>query len=148
MAIIRPGTENDLSATLKLIKELAVFERAPNAVIVTEEQLKQDGFGKNPLYGLLVAEEEGSVVGISLYYNRYSTWKGKCLYLEDLIVTEEHRGKGIGLELFLATKKVAKETGCYKMVWQVLDWNTPAIDFYKQQGADIDPEWYNCEIVV
>ncbi len=140
---VRQGEERDVPALLRLIQELAIFEKEPDAVIVTEDELLQDGFGTNPLYGLLVAELEGTVVGISLYYIRYSTWKGKCLYLEDLIVTEKHRGEGVGHKLFRATLDVAKEKKCKKLNWQVLDWNTPAIDFYKKYDAYLDGEWIN-----
>lgn len=140
---IREGREADVPVLLQLIRELAIFEKEPDAVVVSEEELLQDGFGEHPLYGLFVAEVEGAVVGISLYYYRYSTWKGKCLYLEDLIVTEKHRGKGIGKALFAKTLDKAREEGCRKMNWQVLDWNTPAIEFYKDFNASLDPEWLN-----
>lgn len=140
---IREGRGTDVPVLLQLIRELAIFEKEPDAVVVSEEELLQDGFGEHPLYGLFVAEVEGAVVGISLYYYRYSTWKGKCLYLEDLIVTEKHRGKGIGKALFAKTLDKAREEGCRKMNWQVLDWNTPAIEFYKDFNASLDPEWLN-----
>ena len=140
---IRKGTEGDIKALLALIQELAVFEKEPDAVVVTEEELLADGFGPNPLYGFFVAEVEGEIVAISLYYYRYSTWKGKCLYLEDLIVTEPHRGRGIGKALFQTTLDKAKADGCRKMNWQVLDWNTPAIEFYKDFNAGLDGEWIN-----
>ncbi len=145
---IRAGVKEDVPAALNLIKELAVFEKEPDAVLVTEEELLNDGFGKKPLYGLLVAEHEGVVVAISLYYYRYSTWKGKCLYLEDLVVTETMRGKGVGSALFEATLNQAKEDGCRKMNWQVLDWNTPAIEFYKKYNAELDGEWINGSITI
>ena len=140
---IRKGSEKDIPAVLALIKELAVYEKEPEAVVVTEEQLLEDGFGSNPSYGLYVAEMDGKVVGISLYYYRYSTWKGRCLYLEDLIVTESYRGKGLGKALFEITLEQARKDNCAKMNWQVLDWNTPAIDFYKTYGAELDGEWLN-----
>lgn len=141
--LIREGNKEDIPALLKLIQELAVFEKEPDAVVVTEAELLADGFGKNPLYGLYVAELDGEVVAISLYYYRYSTWKGKCLYLEDLIVTEKHRGKGIGKAMFEKTIQKAKEAKCRKMSWQVLDWNTPAIKFYEDFDATLDPDWLN-----
>ncbi|MBO6516413.1 MAG: GNAT family N-acetyltransferase [Bacteroidia bacterium] len=144
--LIRKGTTSDVAATLQLINELAIYEREPDAVVVTEEELREDGFGQNPLYGLLVAEVDQVVVGISLYYYRYSTWKGKCLYLEDLIVTETQRGKGIGQQLFEATLSIAREENCRKMNWQVLDWNEPAIGFYKKYNAHLDDEWINGSI--
>ncbi|MCB9261478.1 MAG: GNAT family N-acetyltransferase [Flavobacteriales bacterium] len=141
--VVRKGRKEDVSDLLKLIKELAVYERQPEAVIVSEAQLLEDGFGSNPLYGLFVAELDEQVVGISLFYVRYSTWKGKCVYLEDLIVTEKHRRKGVGSALFEATLNFAK-LNCYnRLNWQVLDWNTPAIDFYKKYEASFDGEWLN-----
>lgn len=144
MAIsIRKGTKEDLPAVLELIKELALYEKAPEEVTITIEQLAEDGFGDNPLYWLLIAEEDGEVIGMSFFYIRYSTWKGKCLYLEDLIVKEEHRGKGAGKRLFDATIKAAAEMDAKLMVWQVLDWNEPAIKFYEQYGAELDGEWIN-----
>ncbi len=144
--IVRKGREEDATVVLELIRELAVYEKEPEAVIVTEDQLREDGFGADPLYGLFVAEVDSKVVGISLYYYRYSTWKGKCLYLEDLIVTEAHRGKGLGKALFEATLNQAKEDNCTKMNWQVLDWNTPAIGFYTSYNAELDGAWLNGSI--
>lgn len=140
---LRKGQETDVPEVLALIQELAIFEREPDAVLVTVEELRNDGFGENPAYQLLVAESEGKVVGMSLFYYRYSTWKGRCLYLEDLIVTEKYRGQGIGKLLFKATVDVAKAENCRKMNWQVLDWNQPAIDFYKLFHAELDGEWIN-----
>ena len=132
---IRPAVPTDVPAVLSLIKELAVFEREPDAVIITEADLLRDGFGPQPLYHCLVGEEDGRVVGMSFCYIRYSTWKGPRLYLEDLIVTEAARGKGYGSTLFDATLLLAKELACTAVCWQVLDWNTPAIDFYAAKGA-------------
>ena len=144
MAIsIRKGRKSDLSAVLDLIKELALYEKAPEEVTITLSQLEEDGFGENPLYWLLVAEEDGAIIGMSFYYIRYSTWKGKCLYLEDIVVKEEHRGKGAGKMLFDATIHAASEMGAKLMVWQVLDWNMPAIKFYEKYGAELDEEWIN-----
>ena len=140
---IRPGNANDVPQVLALIQELADFEKEPDAVLVTETELLEDGFGENPAYELIVAEHNGKLLGMSLYYYRYSTWKGRCLYLEDLIVTEDSRGKGIGKSLFIATVNVAKAANCRKMNWQVLDWNQPAIDFYKLFQAELDEEWIN-----
>lgn len=142
-ATIRQGEEADLPETLELIKELAVFERAPDAVSNTLQQMKKDGFGPNPVYGFFVAEKGGIIIGLSLFYYRYSTWKGKCLYLEDLIVTESERNNGVGADLFDATVKYAKDNDCVRMNWQVLDWNQSAIDFYKKYGAELDGEWIN-----
>jgi GNAT superfamily N-acetyltransferase len=140
---IRIGIKEDVPALLELVRELAIFEKEPDAVVVSVDELEKDGFGSNPLYGFFVAEIDNEIVGISHYYYRYSTWKGKCLYLEDLIVTEKHRGKGIGKALFQRTIDKAKADKCRKMNWQVLDWNTPAIDFYKDFDAGLDGEWIN-----
>lgn len=138
---IRQGKESDMEQVFGLIKELAEFEKAEFEVENTVEQLIKDGFGENPLYGLLVADNNGKIVGISLYYFRYSTWKGKRLYLEDIIVNEAYRGKGIGSELFNETMRKSLELNCNGMTWSVLDWNTPAIEFYKKQGAVLHNEW-------
>ncbi len=140
---LRKGTEHDLPEILALIKELALFEKAPEQVINTVEKMKEDGFGAHPVYWFFVAEEDGKIIGTAIYYLRYSTWKGVRLYLEDLIVTEKARGKGAGKLLFEACINEAKTKGYSGMVWQVLDWNTPAIDFYKRYGADLDGEWLN-----
>jgi GNAT superfamily N-acetyltransferase len=145
---IRPGTRADVPQVFDLIVELAVYEEAAHEVTNTPAQLLDDGFGDNPLYGLLVAEDQETqkLVGISLYYYRYSTWKGKRLYLEDIIVTESHRGQGLGKELLDATIEQAKATHCTGMMWQVLDWNKPAIGFYKQFGTRFDDGWTNCHL--
>ncbi|WP_276367987.1 GNAT family N-acetyltransferase [Chryseolinea sp. H1M3-3] len=141
---IRVGRKEDLPRVFELVKELAEFERAPNEVINTVELMEQDGFGPNPIYGFFVAENENGIVGLSLYYWRYSTWKGKRLYLEDIIVTEKERGKNIGKLLFERTMQHALDENCSGMMWQVLDWNEPAINFYKKYGATIQSEWMNC----
>jgi ribosomal protein S18 acetylase RimI-like enzyme len=143
---IRPGTPDDVPAMMRLVRELAEYEKAPNEVENTEAQMLADGFGPNPVYGLLVAEVGGEVVGISVYYYRYSTWKGKRLYLEDIVVTEQQRGKQIGAMLMEATMRVSLEKGCNGMVWQVLDWNEPAIRFYKRYNASFDGEWVNVSL--
>ncbi len=140
---IRKGTKQDLPRVLELIKELATYERAAHEVINTVELMEKDGFGPTPIYGLFVAEKNGSIVGISIYYWRYSTWKGKRLYLEDIVVTESERGQGIGKLLFDRTMQHALDENCSGMMWQVLDWNEPAINFYKKYGAKLDGEWIN-----
>ena len=141
--IIRKGKPEDVEKVMSLIKELALYERAPEQVTITLEELKNDGFGPDPIYGLFVAEYEGEVVGIALYYEKYSTWQGRCIYLEDIIVTERMRGGGIGHKLFQAVIAVAKERNSARMEWQVLDWNTPAIRFYEKYKANLDGEWLN-----
>ena len=140
---IRTGKKEDLPRVLELIKELALYEKAPHEVINNVEWMERDGFGPNPIYGLFVAEENKVIVGISLYYWRYSTWKGKRLYLEDIIVTEKERGKGTGKLLFERTMRHALDENCTGMMWQVLDWNTPAINFYKKYDALLEAGWLN-----
>ncbi len=140
---IRPGRREDLPHVLALIKELAEYERALHEVINTVEQLEKDGFGSQPIFGFMVAENANGIVGLSLYYWRYSTWKGKRLYLEDIIVTGKERGKGIGKLLFDHTMRKTQEENCSGMMWQVLEWNKPAINFYKKYGAKLDDEWTN-----
>ncbi len=146
MISIRKGKREDLPRALELIKELAEFERAAHEVSNTVSKMEEDGFGINPVYGFFVAEEDGVIQGISLYYYRYSTWKGKRLYLEDIVVTESQRGKGMGKMLFDTTMKLALDEGCTGMMWQVLEWNKPAIDFYKKYNARLDGEWINCSL--
>jgi GNAT superfamily N-acetyltransferase len=143
---IRVGRKEDLPRVLELIKELATFEKAPDAVINTVALMEKDGFGVKPVFGFFVAEKNNAIVGISLYYWRYSTWKGKRLYLEDLIVTESERGSGLGKLLFDRTMQLAVEEDCTGMMWQVLDWNEPAINFYKKYGTDLSQEWINCNL--
>ena len=141
--LVRKGKREDCKAVLELIKELAVFEREPDAVDVSLSQLEEDGFGDDPIYDLLIGEINGEVRGMALYYEKYSTWKGRAIYLEDLIVTESSRGKGLGMKLFRAVIQEAYERSAGRMEWQVLDWNQPAIDFYKNMGAAIESEWLN-----
>jgi GNAT superfamily N-acetyltransferase len=141
--VIRAGERRDLPSVLELIKELALFEKASDQVSNTIELMEKDGFGPNPIYGFFVAENESKIIGLSLYYYRYSTWKGKRLYLEDIIVTEGQRGKGLGKLLFERTMRFCLEQNCTGMMWQVLDWNRPAIDFYKKYNAKLDTEWLN-----
>jgi GNAT superfamily N-acetyltransferase len=143
---IRNGKKSDLPRVLELVKELALFEKAPHEVTNTLELMEHDGFGPNPIYGFFVAEDNEGIVGLSLYYWRYSTWKGRRLYLEDIIVTESQRGKGTGKLLFDRTMQHALDENCTGMMWQVLDWNEPAINFYKKYGAKLDGEWINCHL--
>lgn len=143
---IRSGRKEDLPRVLELIKELAEYEKAPHEVINTVEQLEKDGFGPNPIYGFFVAENEKGIVGLSLFYWRYSTWKGKRLWLEDIIVTQSERGAGIGKKLFDRTLQHTLDENCSGMMWQVLDWNEPAINFYKKYGSTISAEWHNCTL--
>jgi GNAT superfamily N-acetyltransferase len=143
---IRSGKKTDLPRVLELIKELATFERAPEEVTNTLALMEADGFGANPVYGFFVAQEQDRIIGLSLYYWRYSTWKGKRLYLEDIIVTESERGRGIGKLLFDRTMEKALEENCTGMMWQVLDWNEPAVNFYKKYGTKIDKGWWNCHL--
>lgn len=144
--IIRKGLKPDLPEVLKLIQELATYEKAPDEVAVTLAEMERDGFGKNPIFKFFVAEVEGKIVGISLYYIKYSTWKGKCVFLEDIIVTESHRKYGIGKKLFDEVVKVAKEMNARRMEWQVLEWNEPAIKFYEKVNSHFDSEWVNCKL--
>ncbi|MHA6249511.1 N-acetyltransferase family protein [Pontibacter sp. CAU 1760] len=143
---IRKGIIDDLPQVHALIKELAEFERAPQEVTNTLEDMERDGFGENPIYKFFVAESTEGIVGIALYYFVYSTWKGKTLYLEDLVVTEKLRRAGIGRKLFKEVALEAKNTGAKRFRWQVLEWNEPAIAFYKNIGAELDSEWINCTL--
>ena len=144
--IIRESVREDVPAMFELIKELALYENAPEQVTNTIEQMYVDGFGENPIFGTIISEVDGIVVGMALYYFRYSTWKGKRLYLEDLIVSETMRGRGLGERLLEATIEQARKTACTGLMWQVLDWNEPAINFYKKFGARFDEEWLNVHI--
>lgn len=139
---IRKGNSGDMQAVLALIQELAIFEKEPEAVAITVEDLIRDGFEKNPLFGVFVAEiDENKIVGMALYHYKYSTWTGKSIHLEDLIVTEAYRGKGIGKALLFKMVELAREEKVKRLEWNVLDWNTPAIDFYIESGAEILKEW-------
>lgn len=131
---------------MRLINELALYEKAPNEVVATEQTLLSHGFGANRLFVSWVAELDGQVIGMALCYIRYSTWKGPIMYLEDLVVTESHRSKGIGKLLFEKCLDYAKTQGYPRMIWQVLDWNQPAIEFYKQYQASFDAQWLNAYI--
>jgi len=145
--IIRSALQSDCPRLLELIQELAVYEKAPEEVTVSLEHFSESGFGQNPVWWGFVAEVQGVVVGMALYYVRYSTWKGQRMYLEDILVTQEMRGKKIGSLLFDALIKEAKEKKFTGMNWQLLEWNEPAINFYKKYNASFDPEWHNGSIV-
>ncbi len=144
--IIRKAQLQDCSAMMDLIKELAIFEKAGDQVMITAEQLAEDGFGENPVWGAFVAQADGAIVGMSLYYTRYSTWKGRRLYLEDLVVTEKMRGTGLGKLLFEATIDYGRQNGFSGMVFQVLEWNKNAIEFYKKYQSKFDDEWLNVSV--
>ncbi len=143
---IRKGKKDDLPGVLELIKELALFEKSPEEVSNTLEKMEEEGFGKNPVFSFFIAQMNDKIVGIAVYFTKYSTWKGKGLYLDDLIVTESLRGKGIGRQLFNAFMEEAKNQDAQQVHWQVLDWNTPAIDFYRKMNARIDTEWLDCKM--
>lgn len=145
-AVIRKAVREDCAPMLDLIKELTEYEKALHEVTLTLEQFTEDGFGTAPVWGAFVAEADGKIVGISLYYDRYSTWKGKRLYLEDLVVTEEMRGRQIGRKLFEATMDYGKAGNYSGMVFQVLNWNEPAINFYNKYSPKFDDEWFNVSI--
>ena len=138
---IRKGEKKDMKAILELIKELATFEKEPDAVVVTGADLERDGFGPNPLFHSFVAEMDDQIVGMALYYYRYSTWKGKTIHLEDLIVKEKMRGSGLGFALYSKIIEQGKLDNVRRIEWNVLDWNTPAIDFYTKSGAKILYDW-------
>jgi len=140
---IREATLTDCSPILELINELAVYERAPEEVTVTLAEFEDAGFGQKPVWKAFVAELDAVIVGFALYYVRYSTWKGCRLYLEDFIVTDSHRGKGIGKQLFDTIVLEAHEKGFNGMTWQVLDWNEPALNFYKKYEAGVESGWLN-----
>lgn len=142
---IRKGRQVDIPALYRLIKELAVYEKAGHEVSVTEKELLEDGFGNRPLFEFFVAETGDAIRGIALYYYKYSTWKGKALYLEDIVVDQQYRRSGIGSQLFLAVKSEAQKNKVRRMEWQVLEWNDSAIAFYKKHQAELDEEWINCK---
>lgn len=139
--IIRNAIKEDMPKVLELIMELAVFEKEPDAVVVTATDLVRDGFGDHPLFYTFVAEVNSEIIGIALYYYRYSTWKGKTIHLEDLIVRENQRGTGAGTALYHAVINQGKKDNVRRIEWNVLDWNTPAVDFYKKSGAKVLEDW-------
>lgn len=144
--IIRRAEKNDCVRIMELVLELAVYEKAPDEVTVTLAHFQYCGFGANPVWWAFVAEVDGKVEGFALYYIRYSTWKGQRMYLEDILVTEKMRGNQLGKKLFDQLILEAKEKNLLGICWQVLDWNEPAINFYKKYQASFDGEWVNCSI--
>lgn len=147
MVNIRPATRTDAGTILRLIRDLATYEREPDAVLATEEDILRDGFGKEPTFRVLLAEIDGAVVGFALYFFVWSTWRGrKCLHLEDLFVEPAHRGKGAGLTLMRALAKEAVDANCARFVWQVLGWNKPSIAFYERLGAKVLDDWWAVRI--
>ena len=138
---IRKAIKKDMTSVLELIKELAIFEKEPDAVVVTVNDLVRDGFSENPLFQCFVAEVNNEIIGMALYYYRYSTWKGKTIHLEDLIVKENKRGTGAGFALYKEIIKQGKAENVRRIEWNVLDWNTPAIDFYEKSGAKVLSDW-------
>lgn len=139
--MIRKATEKDMPFVLELIQELATFEKEPDAVVVTVADLVRDGFSENPLFQCIVAEKENTIIGMALFYYRYSTWKGKTIHLEDLIVKADQRGTGAGFALYKEIIKQGKKDKVRRIEWNVLDWNTPAIAFYKKSGAKVLDDW-------
>lgn len=140
--IIRQAGPKDMPQVLELIKELAAFEKEPNAVIITAEDLVKDGFGTNPLFTCFVAEVNGVIQGMALVYYRYSTWKGRTVHLEDLVVRQEMRGTGLGSALYKKVIDYSREQGVKRTEWVVLDWNTHAIEFYERSGATVLKDWH------
>ncbi len=143
---ISTGTEQDLPQLLALIKELAEFEKAPDQVINTLEKMKIDGFGERKIFDFYMIHSSDRLVGMALTYYRYSTWRGRTLYLEDLYIVPEYRGKGIGKKIMTFLAKRALESDCSRMSWEVLEWNTPAIEFYRSIDSKLDAEWINCSL--
>ncbi|MCX8080886.1 MAG: GNAT family N-acetyltransferase [Bacteroidia bacterium] len=146
--IIRDAEPVDVEEILHLIRELALYEKAPHEVTITEQTLLEWGFGEKKFFHVFVAVLEEKVVGMALCYPKFSTWKGISLYLEDIIVTEKYRKSGIGSRLFEKVIDYGKKNGYYRLEWQVLDWNKPAIEFYKKYGAEISSEWLNGRIIL
>jgi GNAT superfamily N-acetyltransferase len=139
--IIRRGQAKDMQAVLGLITELAVFEKEPDAVDISVDDLVKDGFSENPKFKIFVAEQEHEIIGIALFYERYSTWKGRTIHLEDLIVTKNKQKIGAGKALYTAVLKYAYDHDYNRVAWEVIDWNSNAIDFYKSTGATYLNDW-------
>lgn len=144
--VIRRAVREDCPRLLELIKGLALYEKAPDEVTVSPEHFAESGFGPAPVWWAFVAEADGVVVGFALWYIRYSTWKGRRMYLEDIYVEPSMRGHGIGAMLFERLIEEGKASGLHGMVWQALDWNEPALNFYRKYGARLDYEWVNCSM--
>ena len=142
---ITEAVPSDVNDIHRLIFELATFERAPEEMVITPEILLNDGFGQNKIFTCFVAKINKEVIGIALLYTKYSTWKGKCIFLEDIVVTENYRSQGVGSKLFKRSIQFAKDQNAGRLEWQVLDWNEPAINFYKHFQATLDPTWINCK---
>ena len=139
--IVRLGEEKDMQSVFNLITELAVFEKEPDAVDITVDGLIADGFSENPKFKVFVAEQENTIIGIALFYERFSTWKGRTIHLEDLIVTKNKQKIGAGKALYTAVLKHAHDNNYNRVAWEVIDWNTNAIDFYKSTGATYLNDW-------
>jgi GNAT superfamily N-acetyltransferase len=145
--VVRKGLRADVPVALELIRELAAYERAAGEVVVTVKEMEDWGFGPERVFDFFVAEKDGVIIGLALYYFKYSTWKGKCLFLEDIIVKEAERCKGVGTMLMKEIIAIARAQGLRRLEWQVLNWNTPAIRFYEKYRAAFDSEWINCRLV-
>ena len=142
--IIRKGIKKDIPEVLELVKELAEFENSIEKVSNTIEKMENDGFGDEPIYDLFIAEKKNKIIGIAITYFRFSTWKGKVLYLEDLIINKKYRRRGIGYKIIKKVLSFAKEKKCIGMSLQVLEWNEIGINFYKKLNMEFDNEWINC----
>lgn len=144
--VIRACNRNDISAVLGLVKELAIYERAANEVEVNEQEMLEAGFAEQPQFNCIVAELDEKIIGMAITYYKYSTWKGSCLFLEDIIVNENYRRMGVGEALFKQVVANAKDKKVRRLEWQVLEWNQPAISFYKKHNTLFDAEWINCKL--
>ncbi|PWH10818.1 GNAT family N-acetyltransferase [Bacteroidetes bacterium SCGC AAA795-G10] len=145
-ALIRKAEKKDSLAILNLIKELALFEKEPESVKLKLTDIENDGFGTKPLFECIVAEINERIIGMAIYYPRYSTWNGPTIHLEDLIVSEQYKGKGIGTQLYSNFIKMAFNSGVKRVEWNVLDWNSPAINFYKKSGAKVLDDWRSVQM--